>query len=79
VGLIEATFPGANQIIDPCNQCGREEGVFYIPWPDIPADQLFLVCSRCLWRRFHKVAKGPGRRAMLKKIFVHRVYGRSTD
>jgi hypothetical protein len=77
VGLIEATFPEALELIDPCGQCGREEGVFCVPWPDIPADQLFLVCGRCLWRRFHEVSKGPSRRSMLKKVFAHRVYGRA--
>jgi hypothetical protein len=76
LGLIEATFPGAFQLIDPCAYCRREEGVFCVPWPDIPANEWFLVCGRCLWRKFHEVPKGPNRRAMLKKVFAHRLFGR---
>jgi hypothetical protein len=76
LGLIEATFPRAAELIDPCGYCRREDGVFCIPWPDIPANQLFLVCPRCLWRKFHEVPKGPNRRAMLKRVFAHRVFGR---
>ena len=75
LGLIEATFPGALQLIDPCAYCRREEGVFCVPWPDIPANQWFLVCGRCLWRKFHEVPKGPNRRVMLKKVFAHRLFG----
>jgi hypothetical protein len=76
LGLIEPTFPGATQLIDPCAYCRRQEGVFCVPWPDVPSNELFLVCGRCLWRKFHEVPKGPHRRAMLKKVFVHRVFGR---
>jgi len=76
LGLIEATFPGAAQLIDPCSYCRREEGVFCVPWPDIPANELFLVCGRCLWRKFHEVPRGPNRRAMLRKVFAYRLFGR---
>ncbi len=77
MGLIEATFPSLNQIIDPCSYCHRDEGVFFVPWPDIPPDVLFLVCGRCLWRKFHEVPKGPNRRALLKKVFAQRLFGRA--
>jgi hypothetical protein len=76
LGLIEATFPGAAQLIDPCAYCRREEGVFCVPWPDIPPNELYLVCGRCLWRKFHEVPKGPHRRAMLRKVFAYRLFGR---
>jgi hypothetical protein len=76
LGLIEATFPGAAQLIDPCGYCRREEGVFCVPWPDIPNNEWFLVCGRCLWRKFHEVPKGPNRRAMLRKVFAYRLFGR---
>ena len=76
MGLIEATFPVAAQLIDPCTYCRREEGIFCIAWPDIPDNELFLVCGRCLWRKFHEVPKGPGRRAMLRMVFAHRLFGR---
>ncbi len=79
MALIEATFPVTTRLIDPCSNCRRKEGVFCVPWPDIPANELFLVCGRCLWRKFHEVPKGPSRRAMLRKVFTHRVFGRDVE
>jgi hypothetical protein len=76
LGLIEATCPAATQVIDPCGYCRREEGVFCVPWPDIPSNEWFLVCGRCLWRKFHEVPKGPIRRAMLRNVFAQRLFGR---
>jgi hypothetical protein len=52
--------------------------VFCVPWPDVPVEQLFLVCGRCLWRKFHEVPKGRARRALLKKVFANRVFGRAS-
>jgi hypothetical protein len=75
MGLIEATFPSLTQIIDPCGYCRRNEGVFFVPWPDIPSNTLFLVCGRCLWRKFHEVPKGRDRRALLKKVVAQRLFG----
>jgi hypothetical protein len=77
VGLIEATSPGTNKLIDPCRHCRCAEGVFCVAWPDVPADEWFLVCGHCLWRKFHDVPRGPRRRAMLRKVFTHRIFGRS--
>ncbi|HKV53298.1 MAG TPA: hypothetical protein VJN94_01535 [Candidatus Binataceae bacterium] len=81
MGLIESTFPGAigHKLIDPCGCCRREEGVFCVPWPDIPVEELFLVCGRCLWRKFHEVPKGRIRRALLRKVFAHRIFGSSSS
>lgn len=76
MGLIESTFPGAGyRLIDPCGHCGREEGVFSVPWPDVPQEEFFLLCNRCVWRKFHDLPRGPVRRALLKKVFAHRVFG----
>jgi hypothetical protein len=76
MGLIESTFPGAGyRLIDPCGRCGREEGVFSVPWPDVPKEDFLLLCNRCVWRKFHDVPKGRARRALLKKVFAHRVFG----
>jgi hypothetical protein len=77
VGLIESTFPGAigYRLIDPCGRCGRAEGVFSIPWPDVPKDEFFLLCDRCMWRKFHDIGRGPIRRALVRKAFASRVHG----
>jgi hypothetical protein len=75
VGLIESTAPGAGyRLIDPCARCGRAEGVFSVPWPDMPDQELFLLCNRCLWRKFHDLPKGRMRRQLVKKVFVRRVF-----
>lgn len=75
MGLIESTVPGAGyRLIDPCGQCGREEGVFSVQWPDVPKEEFFLLCGRCVWRKFHEVPKGRARRALLKKVFANRVF-----
>jgi hypothetical protein len=79
VGIIESTVPGASatRIIGPCAQCGIEEGVWSVAWPDLPADELFLLCGRCMWRRFHAVPRGPARRALVRKVFARRIFGKS--
>jgi hypothetical protein len=77
VGIIESKVPGADatRVIDPCAQCGLREGVWNVAWPDLPADDLFLLCGRCMWRRFHTVPRGPARRALVRKVFARRVFG----
>jgi hypothetical protein len=77
VGLIESTFPGAigYRLIDPCRVCKRAEGVFSIPWPDLPKDEFFLLCERCVWRKFHELPKDRVRRMLVRKVFAHRVFG----
>jgi hypothetical protein len=79
MGLIESTFPGAgSRLIDPCSRCGRAEGIFSVPWPDLAPDEIFLLCDPCLWRTFNEMAKGPIRRKLVKRIFEHRVFGTRT-
>jgi hypothetical protein len=74
MGLIESTVPGAStKIADPCARCGIEEGVWSVAWPDIPANELYLLCGRCLWRKFHEIAKGPVRQALVRRVFARRV------
>ena len=79
MGIIESTVPGADatRVIDPCAQCGVEEGVWSVAWPDLPMDELFLLCGRCMWRRFHTVPRGPIRRALVRKVFARRIFGKS--
>ena len=76
MGLIESTSPIGYRLIDPCSRCGRAEGVFSVPWPDIPKEELFLLCERCLWRKFQEMPRSPARRSLLKKVFARRVFGR---
>jgi hypothetical protein len=77
VGIIESTVPGAGtpRIINLCARCGVAEGVWSVAWPDVPEDALFLLCGRCMWRRFHDVPRGPVRRALVRKVFGRRVFG----
>ncbi|HXZ89107.1 MAG TPA: hypothetical protein VEF07_11080 [Candidatus Binataceae bacterium] len=80
MGLIESTVPGAGyRLIDPCGSCGREEGVFSVPWPDVPKEEFFLLCDRCLWRKFHDLPKGRIRRELVKKVFVRCVYDKRAE
>jgi hypothetical protein len=80
VGLIESSVPGAGyRLIDPCGHCGRAEGVFSIVWPDMPKEEFFLLCERCLWRKFHDLPKGGIRRELVRKVFVHRVFDRRSN
>ena len=79
MGLIESTAPGTNyRLIDRCGRCGRAEGVFSVPWPDVSQDEFFLLCDRCLWRKFHDLPKGRVRRELVKKVFVRRVFDKQT-
>ncbi len=79
MGIIESTAPGGgNRIVDPCARCGRAEGVWSVAWPDLPPDAFHLLCGRCLWRQFHEVPKGPVRRALVRKVFGRRVFGKAT-
>jgi hypothetical protein len=79
VGIIESIVPGADaaRVIDPCAHCGGAEGVWSVAWPDLPDDALYLLCGRCMWRRFHAVPRGPVRRALVRKVFGRRVFGTS--
>jgi hypothetical protein len=73
VGIIESSAPGRGyRIIDPCSRCGVQEGVWSVPWPDLPPEAFHLLCGRCLWRSFHDLPKGPIRRALVRKVFVRR-------
>jgi hypothetical protein len=76
MGLIESTFPAAGKLVDPCKQCGRAEGVWSVPWPDVPTEEFHLLCGRCMWRKFHDVPKGNLRRELIRKVFKHRVTDR---
>jgi hypothetical protein len=77
MGLIEYTHPGgADRIIDPCGRCRREEGIWSVAWPDLPDDALYLVCGKCLWRKFHELPKGIVRSRLVRKVFHGRVFGR---
>jgi hypothetical protein len=78
MGIIESTVPGVTgyRLVDPCARCHREEGVFSVDWPDIPKDELFLVCGRCLWRKFNEMPRGPLRRSLIRAVFSRRLYGR---
>jgi hypothetical protein len=60
------------RLIEPCERCGRSEGLFNVPWPDLPRDRVFTVCARCLWGKFHELPKGPTRRALVRKVFGRR-------
>ena len=77
VGIIESTVPGATRPIDPCAHCGVAEGVWCVAWPDLPEEVLYLLCGRCMWRRFHDVPRGPIRRALVRKVFGRRIFGNS--
>ncbi|MBF6558937.1 MAG: hypothetical protein IVW56_01510 [Candidatus Binataceae bacterium] len=81
MALIEPTTPGAGdkRPIDPCARCGHEEGVWSVPWPDQPTDAFYLLCGRCLWRRFHDVPRGAVRRELVRKVFAQRIFGRHTS
>jgi hypothetical protein len=78
MGLIESTFPAAGKLVDPCKQCGRAEGVWSVPWPDVPKEEFHLLCGRCMWRKFHDVPKGNQRRELIRKVFTHRVNDRTS-
>ncbi|HTT76163.1 MAG TPA: hypothetical protein VMF50_09330 [Candidatus Binataceae bacterium] len=79
MGLIEFTYPGgANRIVDPCAQCRKAEGVWSVAWPGLPDDALYLVCSKCLWRKFHEVPKGIVRSRLVRRVFHGRVFGRAS-
>jgi hypothetical protein len=77
MGLIEYTYPGgADRIVDPCSLCRRAEGIWSVAWPDLPDDTLYLVCGKCLWRKFHDLPKGALRIELVRRIFHRRVFGR---
>jgi hypothetical protein len=81
MGLIELTHPGGtDRIIDPCTRCQRAEGVWSVAWPDVPPDAgdapLYLLCGRCLWRKFHEIPKGSVRSSLVRRVFRDRVFGR---
>lgn len=61
--------PVGYRLIEPCARCGRGEGQFDLPWPDLPRDHLFKLCGRCMWSRFHELPKGRARRALVRKVF----------
>jgi len=67
--------PVGYRLIEPCARCGRGEGLFNVPWPDLPRDRIFALCGRCLWSRFHELPKGPTRSALLRKVFGRRTPG----
>ena len=76
MGLIESTSPATGyRLIDPCARCGHAEGVWSVPWPDVPADRFYLLCERCLWRKFNELPKSKSRRALAHKVFAPRVSG----
>jgi hypothetical protein len=44
----------------------------------VSQDEFFLLCDRCLWRKFHDLPKGRVRRELVKKVFVSRVFDKQT-
>ncbi|MGH7916247.1 MAG: hypothetical protein ACREQE_02170 [Candidatus Binataceae bacterium] len=73
MGLIESTVPGSVvRITDPCARCKTAEGVWSVAWPDVPADAFHLLCTRCMWRKFHEI-KGPVRGALIRRVFLRAI------